>query len=69
MSGLPGNPGPSLAAIFDSMSLGEQLALVPHLLGETSADWLAGVLRKYGHEVSATTIRTYRRALRQEASV
>jgi hypothetical protein len=48
------------------MTLEEREALVPHLLGQTSADWLSSILRIHGHDVSATTIRTYRRALRQE---
>lgn len=45
------------------MTLGEQLAFSPHLLGETSADWLSTTLRRHGHDVSATTIRTYRRSV------
>ncbi|GAA0967299.1 hypothetical protein [Actinocorallia libanotica] len=69
MSDLPGAPGPSLLAIWGALSPSEREALAPHLVGETSADWLANLLRKYGHDVSATTIRTYRRALRQEESV
>ena len=65
-SALPGEPGPTLAAIWDRLTEGEQYALALHLLGETSADWLSTTLRKFGHDVSATTIRTYRRAIRQE---
>jgi hypothetical protein len=63
---LPGEPGPTLHDIYCAMSLDEQHAFAPHLLGETSADWLSKTLRKHGHDVSATTIRTYRRALRQD---
>jgi hypothetical protein len=63
---LPGEPGPTLHDIYAAMTEAEQVAFAPHLLGETSADWLSGFLRKHGHDVSATTIRTYRRALRQE---
>ncbi|MCD2462484.1 hypothetical protein MBT42_02810 [Streptomyces sp. MBT42] len=63
---LPGDPGPTLTDIYAAMTEGEQAALAPHLLGETSADWLSTTLRRFGHDVSATTIRTYRRALRQE---
>lgn len=32
-----------------------------HLDGDTSADYLAGWLERYGKKVGATTIRTYRR--------
>ncbi|AKY03650.1 hypothetical protein SEA_IZZY_43 [Streptomyces phage Izzy] len=64
MTELPGSPGPSLEAIWGSLTPEEQEPLAAHLLGETSADWLSTTLRKYGHDVSATTIRVYRRSLR-----
>jgi hypothetical protein len=63
---LPGTPGPTLIDIYSDLTLEERDALVPHLIGDTSADWLASILRIHGHDVSATTIRTYRRSLRQE---
>lgn len=63
---LPGTPGPTLIDIWSALTLEERDALVPHLTGQTSADWLSSILRIHGHDVSATTIRTYRRALRQE---
>ncbi|MFD7259294.1 hypothetical protein [Streptomyces sp. NPDC059874] len=66
MRELPGDPGPTLHDIYAAMTEAEQGAFAPHLLGETSADWLSSTLRRAGHDVSATTIRTYRRALRQE---
>ena len=62
---LPGSPGPSLEEIWGALSEDERAALRPHLLGETSADWLANVLREHGHNISASSLRTYRRALRQ----
>ncbi|MCX5236263.1 hypothetical protein OG824_13740 [Streptomyces prunicolor] len=65
-SALPGEPGPTLVTIWERLTEGERYALAPHLLGETSADWLSTTLRRFGHDVSATTIRTYRRAIRQE---
>lgn len=34
-----------------------------HLHGGTSADWLSRVLEQNGFQVSATSIRVYRRAL------
>ncbi|AFU62097.1 hypothetical protein D854_gp45 [Streptomyces phage R4] len=63
---LPGTPGPTLIDIWSDLVDEEREALLPHLLGQTSADWLSSLLRLHGHDVSATTIRTYRRALRQE---
>ncbi|WP_052397143.1 hypothetical protein [Streptomyces sp. NRRL F-5123] len=63
---LPGEPGPTLHDIYAAMTEAEQDAFASHLLGESSADWLSATLRRFGHDVSATTIRTYRRALRQE---
>jgi hypothetical protein len=63
---LPGTPGPTLIDIWSALTLEERDALVPHLTGQTSADWLSSILRIHGHDVSATTIRTYRRSLRQE---
>lgn len=65
-SALPGEPGPTLRAIWERLTEGERYALAKHLLGETPADWLSITLRKFGHDVSASTIRTYRRAIRQE---
>jgi len=69
VSQLPGTPGPALTTIWSAFGPQEQQAVLPHLLGDTPADWLASLLRRHGHTVSASTIRTYRRALRQEASL
>ncbi|MGW1040069.1 hypothetical protein [Streptomyces sp. NPDC002547] len=66
MTSLPGTPGPTLIDIWSALTEEEREALAPHLIGETPADWLSSVLRRFGHDVSASTIRTYRRALRQE---
>ncbi|MFD7738084.1 hypothetical protein [Kitasatospora sp. NPDC059800] len=69
MSGtLPGKPGPRLQAIWDALSAPEREALLRHLLQDTVADDLVWMLGRHGHHVSASTIRTYRRRLRQEAS-
>ncbi|MEU8327279.1 hypothetical protein [Micromonospora sp. NPDC048839] len=40
-----------------------QAAFLPHLLGTTPAEYLADWLHRAGTPVSASTIRTYRRAL------
>ena len=60
---LPGTPGPVLTGVWRALSPSERNALLPHLIGATSADWLADCLQKFGHSVSASTIRTYRRRL------
>lgn len=62
---LPGSAGPALDKIWTDLGERERDLFFDHLFGGTSADWLATTLRKWGHDVSATTIRTYRRSLRQ----
>jgi hypothetical protein len=69
VTGLPGSPGPTLEGIWVQLGDEAREALLPHLIGETSADWLSATLCKHGHYVSASTIRTYRRALRLEGGV
>jgi hypothetical protein len=64
-STLPGNPGPRLTDAVNAMTEVTRAAFLPHLLGETSAEYLADWLTRYGTPVSASTIRTYRRSLRQ----
>lgn len=61
---LPGTPPPSLSRFYGELSPASQAALRAHLLGGTSADWLATTLRDEGFPISATTIRTYRRSLK-----
>ncbi|MFE0964033.1 hypothetical protein [Streptomyces fungicidicus] len=48
------------------MSTEEREVFRPVLLGPSPAEWLADLLRTAGHDVSASTIRTYRRSLRRE---
>jgi hypothetical protein len=48
------------------MSLDERNAFYAHLVGDTSAEWLADLLTKHGTPVSASTIRSYRRSLPPE---
>lgn len=60
---LPGIPGPAIASIWGHLTASERRALKPHLLGSTSAEWLSRTLSAFGHAVSATTIRTYRRSV------
>ncbi len=64
---LPGTPGPTLTGVLEALTPAERAALVPHLLGGTSAEWLSLTLTEYGHRISATTIKTYRRSLNATA--
>lgn len=57
---------PSLNAALVRMPFRTRNAFLQHLEGGTSADLLADWLRRYGTPVSATTIRTYRRARKAE---
>ncbi|GGK13401.1 hypothetical protein GCM10010124_02440 [Pilimelia terevasa] len=69
IAGLPGHPGPRLAAAWMALTPARRAALAPHLLGTTSADYVAGWLARAGHQVSASTIRTYRRSLHPQDRV
>jgi len=48
------------------MTVDERDAFYPHLVGDTSAEWLADLLTRHGTPVSASTIRSYRRSLPPE---
>ncbi|MFI1799882.1 hypothetical protein ACH427_21355 [Streptomyces sp. NPDC020379] len=61
--GLPGSPGPTLQRIYDELEPHERETVTIRLLDGSSAERLALILRKHGHRVSASTIRTYRRSL------
>jgi hypothetical protein len=60
---LPGSPPRALTAFYGGLSPVSQSALRAHLLGGTSAEWLAKALTEEGYRISASTIRTYRRSL------
>lgn len=62
---LPGIPGPALSSVWNQLTAEERAALHAHLLGGTSAEWLSSTLSRFGFPVSATTIRTYRRSIRE----
>ncbi|WP_243469279.1 hypothetical protein [Streptomyces cinnamoneus] len=68
-AGLPGTPGPRLQSIWETLNGPEREAFERHLLQDTAAEDLVWILGRYGHRVSASTIRTYRRRLRQEESL
>jgi hypothetical protein len=65
---LPGAPGRRLRAAWDAMTDPVRVAFAAHLLGDTSAEYLAGWLTRAGTPVSASSIRTYRRSLRQDGA-
>jgi hypothetical protein len=60
---LPGSPPPVLDAALRSHSEERRAALVQHILGGTSADWLSDWFKRAGTPVGATTIKTYRSSL------
>jgi hypothetical protein len=61
---LPGNHGPRLRTAVDAMSESTRRAFLAHLIGATSAEYLADWLTRAGTPISASTLRTYRRTLR-----
>lgn len=57
---------PCLVAVLDSVPEGEEREMLRGFLGGlVAAESVAAILRNHGHRVSASTIRTYRRALRR----
>lgn len=56
----PGSP-PSLVSAYNSLTSDRRAAFHDHLTGGTSADYLSDWLKRAGHQVSATTIRTFRK--------
>lgn len=63
---LPGTPPQVIARVWGDLSALERDAFYPHLVGHTSAEWLADTLTAQGYKISATSIRTYRRSLGSE---
>ncbi|MBT2544532.1 hypothetical protein J7E99_28490 [Streptomyces sp. ISL-44] len=61
---LPGDPGPTLTRLYEELEPDVRETVLVRLLDGSSAERLALVLRRHGHTVSASTIRTYRRSLR-----
>ena len=61
---LPVKPTGRLAEILKAVNPNARKALEKHLLGGTSADWLATVLASEGYPISASTIRTYRQGVK-----
>ncbi|MFE7463130.1 hypothetical protein ACFU6R_03360 [Streptomyces sp. NPDC057499] len=64
---LPGRPGPRLEAIYAALGDDEKKVVAQALIDSPlTAEAISAVLTQNGHTVSASTIRTYRRALRRE---
>lgn len=61
---LPGTPPPTLRALCESLDPATRASVQEHVVGGTSAEWLALVLTEHGHRIGATTIKRYRRSLR-----
>lgn len=61
---LPGTPPPALRRSYGALTGSQRAAVRPHLLGGTSADYLADWFRRAGAPVGATTLKTYRRSLK-----
>lgn len=64
MTALPVEPAGRLAEILACITPESNDALVGHLLGGTSAEWLATILTSEGYSISASSIRGYRRAVK-----
>ena len=60
---MPGALPPVLESALAEQSTERREALVAHLLGGTSADWLSDWMARAGSPVGATTIKRYRRSL------
>lgn len=56
-----------LAEIFEEISEPARDAIAAHLLGGTSANWLARTLRDHGHPIGATALKDYRATLKQRS--
>lgn len=63
---LPGNPPAVIARVWADLNDLERDSLLPHLIGHTSAEWVAHTLAENGYKIGATSIRTYRRSLVSE---
>jgi hypothetical protein len=55
-----------MVAAYAAMSNEARAGLLEHLSGGTAAEWIATVLTDAGFPVSTSSVRTYRRLLRQQ---
>ena len=61
---LPVKPTGRLAEVLAAVNPNARKALEAHLLGGTSADWLSTVLTSEGYPIGASTVKSYRRAVK-----
>ena len=61
---LPVGTPPKLRQAVMSLEPARREAFIEHLLGGTSADYLADWMKRAGHPVGATTIKTFRANMR-----
>lgn len=66
---LPGIPPERLQAVYGALTPSQRAALRDALERGVSAESLARVLRRHGHQIGETTIKTYRRSLAADRSV
>jgi hypothetical protein len=62
---LPGTVPAKLAEIYNALPIAERGALEEHLFGGTSAARLSDVLTRHGHQIGKTTIKVYRKNLKE----
>jgi hypothetical protein len=62
---LPGTPPAPVQQAYMAMTPGSAAAFRAHLLGGTSADWIADTMTRGGFPMGATRIRVWRRQLRK----
>lgn len=64
---LPGKPGPKLTALYGSLTDERKATLVRVLTNPSiTAEAISDALETDGQPISASTIRTYRRALKRK---
>ena len=57
-----------LAEVWEEIPASARGPLQDHLLGGTSAEWIAETLKEEGYPIGASTIRTWRRNTRKETA-
>lgn len=60
-------PTGRLASILEKLDAPTRKAVLDHLRGGTSANWLSKVLARHGHKISPTTLKEQRALLKEKA--
>ena len=66
---LPGSPPPKLQEVWEQFPPTVREVFLPHLTGGTAASYLSYWLKRWGTPVGETTIKEYRRQLREEGII